>query len=184
MSHQPFEEWIFQDEDLSLEQRGVLHVHLDGCSRCCELYGAWGAAQSELIGADLVGPGIGFAARWRARYAEQWQRTAKRQVSWTLGLTILGAGALAVPLIMQVYAAMESPAVVGGSVIQGALSLDLTLKLGGGLLRALLNHVMAQLAPTGWAGMGLGLLTFTTIWMLSLYRFAFQPVKRGGRNET
>jgi len=62
-------------------------------------------------------------------------------------------------------------------VIRGILSLDLALKLSGGFLRALLSGVASQLVPAGWAGIGLALLGFTAVWVLSLYRFAFQPVK-------
>ena len=177
MSHQPFEEWIFEEEGLPLEQRKRLQVHLDGCRRCQALYAAWEGIRSDLADPQMVGPEPGFASRWRARYAEQSLDTARRQVSWALGLTILGAGVLAIPLAMQVYAVLEAPAAAGGSVIRGILSLDLALKLSGGFLRALLSGVASQLVPAGWAGIGLALLGFTAVWVLSLYRFAIQPIK-------
>ncbi len=180
MSHQPFEEWIFQDEDLSVEQHNMLQTHLDECSRCRRLYESWGEIQSELINPEMMAPMPGFEARWRLRNAEQVQRASKRQISWMLGVTILAAALLAVPLTMQLYAMLEAPAVVGGSVIRDILEIDLTLRLAGGLVRALLGEVSSRLAPAGWAGLGIALLGFTTAWMISLYRFVFQPVERGG----
>lgn len=180
MSHQPFELWIFQDEDLSAEQRRTLQAHLDECSRCRGLYASWEGARSELADAEMIGPDPGFQARWRLRHAEQRRQAAKRQISWTLGLTILAAGVVAVPLGLQILSILEAPAAVGGSVIRDILEIDLTLKLAGGFVRALLGEVTSRLAPAGWAGIGIALSASTAIWMLSLYRFAFQPVERGG----
>jgi anti-sigma factor RsiW len=180
MSHQPFEEWIFQDEDLSAEQHNLLQTHLDECSRCRRLHESWAEIQSELGHPEMTAPTHGFEARWRLRNAEQVQRASKRQISWMLGVTILAAAVLAVPLTLQVYAMLEAPAVVGGSLIRDLLEIDLTLRLAGGLVRALLAEMSSRLAPAGWAGLGMTLLGFTTAWLLSLHRFVFQPVERGG----
>jgi hypothetical protein len=180
MSHQPFEEWIFQDEDLSVEQHNMLRAHLDGCPRCRRLHDSWEDIQSELVGPEMAAPAPGFEVRWRLRHAEQRQRASKRQISWMLGLTILAAGVLAVPLMLQLYAMLEAPAVVGGSLIRDILEIDLTVRLAEGLVRALLGEASSRLAPAGWAGLGIALLGFSTAWLLSLYRFVFQPVERGG----
>jgi predicted anti-sigma-YlaC factor YlaD len=180
MSHQPFEEWIFQDEVLSVEQRNMLQAHLDECSRCRQLNDSWEDIRSDLADPEMASPTPGFEARWRVRKAEQRRFASKRQISWMLGVTILTAGVLAIPLTMQILAMLEAPAVVGGSVIRDILEIDLTLRLTAGLIRALLEEVSTQLAPAGWAGLSVALLGFTTAWVLSLYRFAFRPIERGG----
>jgi hypothetical protein len=75
---------------------------------------------------------------------------------------------------------LDAPATFSGAVIRDILSIDLTLRLAGGLVRALMGEVSSRLSPAGWAGIGLALMTSTAAWVLSLYRFAFQPVERGG----
>jgi hypothetical protein len=180
MSHQPFEEWIFQDEDLSFVQRNMLQAHLDVCAQCRRLCESWGEIQSELSHPEMMAPRPGFEARWRLRYADEMLRASRRQISWILGMTIMAAAVLAVPLMIQFLSMLEAPAVFGGSVIRDILEIDLALRLASGLVRALLAEVSSRLAPAGWAGLGIALLGFTTAWLFSLYRFVFQPVERGG----
>lgn len=180
MSHQPFEAWIFQDEELSPDERKTLRAHLDECLRCRDLNASWEGARSALSHPEMMAPEPGFEMRWRRLRQEERRRLEKRQISWALGLTILAAAMVAVPLGLQVYAMLESPAVVGGSVIRDLLEIDLTLRLTGGFIRALMIEITSRLAPAGWAGMGIALIGFTAAWMLSLYRFVFQPIERGG----
>jgi hypothetical protein len=127
-----------------------------------------------------MAPMPGFEARWRLLNAEQRRRASKRQISWMLGVTILAAAVLAVPLMIQFYAMLEAPAAVGGAVIRDILEIDLTLRLTGGLVWALLGEMSSRLAPAGWAGLGIALFGLVAIWVLSLYRFVFQPIERGG----
>jgi predicted anti-sigma-YlaC factor YlaD len=180
MSHQPFEAWIFQDEELSPEERKTLQAHLDECLWCRDLQSSWEGARSALGHPEMMAPEPGFEVRWRRLRHEERRRAEKRQISWALGVTILAAAMLAVPLALQVYAMLGAPAAVGGTVIRDILEIDLTLKLAGGLVRALLGEATSRLAPAGWAGLGIALFGFTTAWMLSLYRFVFQPNERGG----
>lgn len=180
MSHQPFEAWIFEDDELSLEQRRMLQSHLEECPRCRRLAASWEGVRTALREAEMVAPEPGFEARWSARLIDQRRSAAKRQISWVLGLTILAAGLLALPLALQVYTIAEAPAAVGGVVIRDILEIDLALRLAGGFVRALFGEVGSRLAPAGWAGLSLALAGFTAAWVLSLYRFVFQPVERGG----
>lgn len=180
MSHPPFEAWIFEDTGLSPGQRRMLQRHLDECLRCRQLEASWQGVRTTLRDPEMVAPEPGFQTRWRALQIDRRRRAAKRQISWALALTILAAGVLAVPLAWQVYAMAEAPAVVGGSIIREILEIDLTLRLAGGFSRALLGEVSSRLAPAGWAGLGLALVGFTAAWVLSLYRFVFQPIEGGG----
>jgi anti-sigma factor RsiW len=180
MSHQPFEAWIFAEEDLSSEQRESLKDHLAECAHCREVHISWEAARSGLSHPEMVGPEPGFEDRWRARQAERRQLVGKRQISWMLGLTVAAAGLLAIPLGLQILAMMDAPAAVGGFVIRDMIEIDLVVKFAVGLARSLAGEMSSRIAPVGWAGVGIGLLAFTAAWVFSLYRFAFQPTERGG----
>jgi predicted anti-sigma-YlaC factor YlaD len=180
MSHQPFEAWIFQDEELSPEAGKALQAHLDECQRCRDLQMSWQGARSALNHPEMMAPEPGFEIRWRTLRQEDRRRAEKRQISWALGLTILAAAMVALPLALQVYAMLQAPAAVGGTLIRDILEVDLTLRLAGGLVRALVSEATSRLAPAGWAGLGIALFGFTATWMFSLYHFVFQPIERGG----
>ena len=177
MSHQPFEEWIFEDEVLPVEKTRMLQAHLEDCSRCRKLSEAWHGARLVLVDPEIVEPAHGFVTRWQARQTEQRRRAAREQVSCVLGSAILGSGVLALPIALEVYSLLEAPAAVGSAVIREILSVSLTFKLAGQFVRALLVETAFQLPTAAWVGIGLALLGFVLVWVLSLYRFAFRPVE-------
>ena len=177
MSHQPFEEWIFEDEVLPVEKTRMLQAHLEDCLRCRNLSDAWHGARLGLMEAEVAEPTHGFVIRWQTRQAEERKQAARGQVSWVLGLTILGSCVLALPIALEVISLLEAPAAVGSAVIREILSLGLAFRLTGQFMRALLVETTAQLPVAAWVGLGVTLLGFVFAWALSLYRFAFRPVE-------
>ncbi len=101
MSHQPFENWILDEEPLTPENRRELHAHLEGCAQCQRLKSRWQAAHMELRAHRMAAPVPGFTQRWQAGLAERRVREQRRQ-AWRI-FGILLACAMGVSLLMGIY---------------------------------------------------------------------------------
>ena len=64
-SHKPFENWIFDNTSLTLEQRTQLYQHLRECPRCRQLQQGWGEIERQISQAQMAQPAEGFCQRWR-----------------------------------------------------------------------------------------------------------------------
>jgi anti-sigma factor RsiW len=103
MKHQPYEEWILQDDELSQEQRRKLDDHLSHCEQCASLDRAWRDLESRFAASKLVPPAPGFAARWQEHLAFRRRRRARRH-SFAIAVgTFGGLLALAALLFVQLY---------------------------------------------------------------------------------
>jgi hypothetical protein len=63
MKHQPYENWILEDIELTDEQFNTLEAHLETCTECQELQQSLDAAITFLKEAPAVKPAPGFTSR-------------------------------------------------------------------------------------------------------------------------
>jgi hypothetical protein len=78
MDHQPFEQWIFEDQKHSSQQSSLLQEHLNQCQDCTNLKNSWLNIEKELHQPVTMSPAAGFTNRFQARLelrrAEQYQK--------------------------------------------------------------------------------------------------------------
>jgi len=109
MSHQPFEAWILDFEQLSDEDRHSLQEHLSTCNQCQRLQSNWQGVSRELHAPQIVAPAPGFTQRWQSSLAERRVREQRRQ-AWRAFRWFLG-GAFCLLLFLAGYTlAVSSPA--------------------------------------------------------------------------
>lgn len=101
MSHQPFENWILDQGELSSEERRALQAHLTACAQCQRLERRWGAVHQELRARRMVAPPAGFAQRWQSGLTERRAREQRKQ-AWRIFGVLLGA-AIFILLILGSY---------------------------------------------------------------------------------
>ena len=106
MNHRPFEDWLLDDEPLTIQQQRDLEAHVRSCSTCAAI------AESNLAlhAARLVAPADGFADRFWVRLEKRRREQRWRQVIGTLVLVVGGAllvYLLAGPFLIQV---LQTPA--------------------------------------------------------------------------
>ena len=99
MDHQPFEDWLLNDERLTAGEEWELNLHLRGCAQCGKL----ARANRVLRAAPVATPPVGFALRFQQKLAAE--RKAKR-IRNILGLTLIlvvgmGVMFLLLPLYMN-----------------------------------------------------------------------------------
>jgi predicted anti-sigma-YlaC factor YlaD len=108
MSHEPYLDWLLDDQSLSPEQQQLLSDHLKECESCHELSIAWREAESELRLVPMQAPQPGFTTRWQDRLAEQEKQRNVRHSAWIIGLGLSVAAVLLgilVFLALPVFAA-------------------------------------------------------------------------------
>ena len=101
MSHQPFENWILDQGELSTEERRALQAHLAACAQCQRLERRWGAVHQELRARRMVAPAAGFSQRWQNGLAERRAREQRKQ-AWRIFGVLFGA-AIFILLILGSY---------------------------------------------------------------------------------
>lgn len=92
MDHQPFEQWIFEDQKNSAQQSSLLLDHLEQCQDCSNLNQSWLSIENELTRPVMLAPAAGFSSRFQARLAIRKAEQYQKQVIKTLAL--VGSGIL------------------------------------------------------------------------------------------
>jgi hypothetical protein len=171
MNHQPFENWLLDDEPLTVPQKRELQIHVRGCRSCAAI------AESNLAlhSTHAISPRPGFTERFSTRLARWKHVQHRRQILGTLVL-VLGAVALlyfsAAPAIAE---AARSPAewlaAIAAFLIMISTLLSVFGEVGGILVRGLASFV----PPAGWLALAVTACGLGVIWMLTMRRLAKAP---------
>ncbi|NIS79663.1 MAG: hypothetical protein GTO14_05515 [Anaerolineales bacterium] len=178
MRHQPFETWLFEQEELSGQELRALNEHLKICESCSTFAVAWSAVERKLRGAPSVAPAAGFSTRWRARLLEERKVRHQRQTlsivfALTVGLiglwTVAGA---------QLTAGLQAilPDVIAwmGQVVDVISHLNVVREIWGVILGILISGLP-------WifrVGVPALLVVLAILWLSSIYRLVYLPMRR------
>jgi hypothetical protein len=91
MRHKQFEQMIFEQDELGLEEKQALQRHFVDCDACYDLDNSDYQIEKLLKAAPQVGPTYGFAQRFERRLQADKARREMRQSWLVLGFNILGA---------------------------------------------------------------------------------------------
>ena len=173
MTHLPFQDWLFEDT-LDVTQADALHSHLDTCTECCELLGAFHQVENSLHSEPLVAPAPGFTMRWQARLEAERSRLHKRQVRLAFAFGLGGALVLLGLLAILVWPWFDSlDALLWAGVYQLYLAFTFVRQVGGTL--AVLARALAPALPLVFWVLILGLLTQASVLWVVSYRYITNP---------
>lgn len=127
MSHQPFETWNLDRENLTPDQRTELEHHIESCPTCLQIHKAWGMAQREIRTAELKSAPSGFAARFQSSLNERRRLEHQRQVRRTLTL-LLASLAIIFTILAIIFIVRTPPANLIGSAIQAIAQVPFNLR--------------------------------------------------------
>lgn len=93
MNHQPYEDWIFEEE-LTSDQHTQLKNHLAVCEDCRRLNEAMRGISYVLENSTELNPPVGFSQRWE-KFAEERREQEGNMAAWVvLGALIVIASAI------------------------------------------------------------------------------------------
>lgn len=167
MNHRPFEDWLANDQPLTLEQKRDLQTHLQACDHCSAL----AEVNLELRSVKMAAPAAGFTKRFQARLAAQ--RVIERR-NRLVGVLILTVGGLA---LLGWYASpfaipfLASPAGWIASIVNFLLSLVDMGRALGEIGSIFFRTLPGFIPPFGWMIILSTLSGFALLWSVSLWRF-------------
>jgi len=159
MNHQPFEDWLLEDESLTIQQERELQVHLRSCTSCLGI----AASNVALHTRHLVLPQPGFTERFKPRLAAWKREQLRRQALGTVVLVAAGLALLYAVAGPAMVEAVRSPAAWMRNVTVYVLSLFTMASVAGQVGSVLLRSLSGLIPPgAGWAvmvgGFSLGIL--------------------------
>ena len=171
MNHRPFEDWLLDDQPLTLEQKRDLQSHLRICTACSAI------AESNLAlhTSRTVSPAPGFKDRFQVRLAQRRREQKWRQIIGTLVLVLGGLGLLywlAGPMIQE---ALSSPAEWITTVVGYFLFIITSLQTLSVVSSILLRVIPTFVSPVGWLGLAVVVSSIGLLWIVSIWRVTRTP---------
>lgn len=171
MNHQPFEEWLLNDEPIAPEQKRELDLHLRSCDYCSALAETGKVLRSVV----MASPAEGFTARFQARLAEH-KRADRRRKLWGAGFFLIGGISLllwfAGPSILSFLSSPENWIV---TFVEWGVFLITTLQALTQAGEVLLHVIPGFLPPFAWMVVVSGFAGISLLWSVSIWRFVRAP---------
>lgn len=175
MDHQPFEKWIFEQEERTMEENTKLNQHLLECDQCEDLKSAWGQVETVLLQIRMVAPVAGFSQRFASRMVMNKELAQKKLAIKTLiGIALIS---LLITLILSVIFFLTYST---GEIIVGAVSTFTGLVQSFIRLRVMVVQFLHSI-PTiailfGWLLLFIWGLILTPLWGITVWKVSKQGV--------
>jgi len=171
MNHQPFEEWLLNDKNLTSTEKRELDLHLRTCVHCTAL----SATGLALRSANVIRPAAGFTVRFQRRLAAQKIAERRRRLAGMLVLIVGGAGLISWIAAPFVIAFLSSPV----EWITAAISYFLFVVTSVQALTqvmSVLARILPDIVPAYiWMVLISALAGFGLLWTISIWRFSRTP---------
>ncbi len=171
MDHRPFEDWLLNNQTLSVPEKRQLDAHLQGCSSCSAL----AEVNLALKSVTMAAPATGFTDRFQVRLAAQ-KNALRRRNFW--GFLVLTLSVLSVltfiswPVITRL---LQSPvdllASWLGSLLSFWASLDAMAHAGFVLFRIVPGFIPTYI----WTVVLFAACGWSLLWVFSLIKFSKFP---------
>ena len=171
MNHQPFEEWLLNDKNLTPSETRELDLHLRTCVYCTSL----SATGLALRSAPVASPAAGFTMRFQQRLAAQKIAERRRKLWGMVILLVSGVSLIGWFTAPYLLAFASRPVEWVATGISYFLFIVTALRALTEVMTVLLRMAPDFVPPYIWMVListlaGLGLL-----WTISIWRFSRAP---------
>ena len=171
MNHQPFEEWLLNDKNLTPAETRELDLHLRTCTHCTAL----SATGLALRSAPAVAPAAGFALRFQRRLAAQKIAERRRKLWGMIVLLTGGIGLLVWFIAPYVFAFFSAPVEWVTAAIGSFLFIVTSLQALTEVMTVLLRMVPDFIPPYIWMVIVSTLAGLGLLWTISIWQFSRTP---------
>ncbi|MGD8815256.1 MAG: hypothetical protein PVI78_12360 [Anaerolineales bacterium] len=178
MKHPPFDNWLFDTQDLNAEQAEALRQHLAGCEQCRALAEAWQAMKAGMLASEALAPEPGFVNRWKHRLVFARSKRRQRQTWAVLAGTIGGSMVLAPIFGLRLWAGLAAPTEVALAWLEQMQIISVSLETLRGFATIVLR-LLEGVSVFWWMALILGGLWISGLWAGLLYRIAFKIIPNG-----
>ncbi len=171
MDHRPFEDWLLDNQPLTINQKRQLNAHLQDCSSCTAL----AEVNLALKSVRMVEPASGFVDRFEVRLAAKKKALRIRNI-WGFVILSLSAGGIFTWVFWPVFQDLvQSPVNLLGTWIASLVSFWASFQA---IFRAgmVLFKVVPGFVPSYiWAVILFGAGAWSFVWVASLIKFTKYP---------
>jgi hypothetical protein len=171
MNHQPFEEWLLLDKNLTPAETRELDLHLRTCSHCTAL----SATGLALRSAPVVSPAAGFTLRFQQRLAAQKIAERRRKLWGMIVLLLSGVGLLGWLTAPYLFAFFSAPVEWVTAAIGYFLFVVTSLQALTEVMAVLLRMVTEFIPPYIWMVLVSALAGIGLLWTISIWQFSRAP---------
>jgi hypothetical protein len=171
MNHQPFEEWLLLDKNLTPAETRELDLHLRTCSHCTAL----SATGLALRYAPVVSPAAGFTLRFQQRLAAQKIAERRRKLWGMIVLLLSGVGLLGWLTAPYLFAFFSAPVEWVTAAIGYFLFVVTSLQALTEVMAVLLRMVTEFIPPYIWMVLVSALAGIVLLWTISIWQFSRAP---------
>jgi len=171
MNHQPFEEWLLNDKNLTSTEKRELDLHMRTCIHCTAL----SATGLALRSANVVPPAAGFILRFQQRLAAQKIMERRHKLWGMMVLIVGGASLLSWVAAPYVYAFFSSPVQWITTAISYFLFIFTSLQALTQVMTVLARILPDFLSPYIWMVIISALAGFSLLWTISIWRLSRSP---------
>ncbi len=168
MNHQPFEEWLLNDKNLTSAEKRELDLHLRTCIHCTAL----SATGLALRSANVIAPAPGFALRFQKRLMSQKIAERRHRLWGMMVLIVGGVGLLGWFIAPYLYAVISAPVqwitATLGFFLFAVNSLQALTEAATVLLRILPDFI----PPYVWMVLVSALAGLGLLWTISIWHFS------------
>jgi len=173
MNHQPFENWILDDNEPSYEEQRNLQDHLAICPECNQLHQNWQHIRFAFKQTTPAAPRQGFTKRWKENLAA---RRALQQQQTRRLLLFLVSGSLLVLLAFIIYLAINISLVnLIGSLLEG-LAYFIVVMNRIQHISAILPTLPRVIPPGLWILISTSASTLSLLWVFSIWKISTKGV--------
>jgi hypothetical protein len=171
MNHQPFENWLLDDEPLTIPQKRELQIHVRGCSSCAAI------ADSNLAlhATHATAPAPGFRERFRSRLVAWRREQQRRQILGTIILVLGGLTLLYTTAGPMIAEAARSPAEWLTAVAAFLVLLTTFISVLGEVGSIVVRGFAGFVPPAGWLAMAITGCGIGILWIVTMRRLARAP---------
>lgn len=175
MNHQPFNSWIYEDNELDAVQLDELKQHLLVCPDCRREGEAWAEVRHLFQTAETVQPQPQFSRRWQAGLPARRARQQRRQVRITI-LSLAGAALLALLGLVMFFFSTSSIAELFASLIGTSTQVAVGLLNIGEFIQSLLRFLPPALSTGLWLLLAGWICLLSLAWVVSVWRVSHKGV--------
>ena len=169
MNHQPFEDWLIENQSLTSQQSKDLDEHLKECTYCSALVRVDQVLQSD----SMASPSPGFTDRFRIKLAKE-QKLRHKRLLWGFGFLGLLATILVVFFAYQYLTSWEiSPTDVLVNLITWVAGVSVTIRAYGSVGLVLINMALGIIPLPLWLSFFFGGFLLVMAWATTLWKLSY-----------
>ena len=179
MNHQPYENWLFSQEELEVDQLKELKVHLHLCEQCDVLATALAEVEEQLSSGKLIAPATGFTNRWRERIEQRKHSSQRRHTSLLFGAFSTGALILFLPLAVRWFLMALSPGDIVTRMMEQVVDWFAVFGFTSDVTTAVIDGMVDTFPTEWWFTFALVLFSLISLWFVMMHRIQLRPQADG-----